>query len=331
MSGRGQRAYANARIRARRAALLGPDALPALRGLGGARALHQGFVALGLDPGDPLAFTRSLYARLGHDHAFVAALHPDRPALFEALVAGHEAHNLALVHRSAVRGLSLERVLPLLRPVGAITPESVGTATDAGERLSTVSVPAWKAPLEATRRAHGEDPLAFELALDRIATRALVDAASEAEDAAPLVLALARDRDLSLLSRGQPAFGLPASAVVAGLCLLTEEHPVKVLTALAEWTPADGPLAGRLPKTLRPSDTFPADWEALVDARARWLGRQCTLSFRRRPFGLSPSVAWLLLREAEVRALIALAEGAGLESAAARVDRKLYASALGAA
>lgn len=330
MSSRGQRAYANARVRARRGALLGPEALPPLRGLGGTRALHRGFVALGLDPAEPIALAETLYARLGQDYAFVTRLHPDRPGLFRALAGRFDAANLALLHRASLRGLALEEVRSLLLPVGAVTAGAVRTDDDLHSLGARLPRP-WPAVLEAAERAHAEDPLAFELALERAATLALCVALEEAEDAEPLVLSLAWDRDLSLLARGVRTFGLTPPAVVAALAALPAAFLHGPLEKLARWTEEDGPLYTFLPRPLYPRGQTPETWVALDDLRARVRGRRCSLAFRQSPFGLAPSVAWLLLREAEVRGLVALAEGAGLETASDQVDRALLSSRMGSA
>jgi hypothetical protein len=153
--------------------------------------------------------------------------------------------------------------------------------------------PATAAAVEAIQRAHGEDVATATLALDRWASRALLDCAPHEPLARKLVECVVRERDNELLRRGSRFRGISEPAARAMTILLHE--PVDPLV-----------LRGERRKL-------------------------CRRAFIGHTFELAPSIAVILYAEEELRGLTALAERRGDAKLDPVVERTIAAGLWGAA
>jgi hypothetical protein len=307
-------AYGQARVRARKSRLAGP----------GDAAAPEAARARAPD-------RAGRFAALVADYGVVLRGFPCGQELVRALAGLHEIENLKLGWRALSRGLPAARWVHLWRPLGRLETFPLADWRDAvslSEALSRLGPPL--GPVAAAlHRSHHARPADVELALDRWASRRLLDEArslpARERAASELVLAIVRERDLDLVRRGA-AFGM-APAVAAGLAvLLGEEVGVEPLRALAAWTPGKGALAACLPPSLlRRAGGRPADWDDLAARLRRARRRACARAFRDAPFGLASPVAFLLLREEEERSWTSLAEAGAPAAAPGALERVLAA------
>jgi hypothetical protein len=330
VSGPASFAFGNARVRARRSRLLGPEDAASLRARGAeapgeAAAPH------------PLDTARALLAAVVADYAVVLRSYPGGCAgLVRALLGRHEVENLKLAWRGLARGLPWERWAPAWRPLGAL---ALLRAEDWREvrSLHETAGPLRGTPYEeigtAMLRAHEADPAGAEMALDLWASRRIVDAARRLPArealAVGLALSIVRERDVDSFRRAILSYGIEPDMAAGATALLREELGVEALRALAEWTPESGALGAHLPPAWGRLAGV-REWEGLQLALRRERREACRRAFLASPFRLAPAVAFLLLREEEARGLRALAEAEGGPEPAAALERMFAASAMGA-
>ncbi len=326
-------AYANARLRARKSRLRGPEDLRVLRAAPSASALATALQADPLrDAGRLPAF---LFAALVADYARILQDYPRGAPLWRALLGLHEIENLKLAWRARSRSLPASRWTSLWRPLGALESlhladwSGAGSLRDAARHLAGPYAEIVAAVLEA----HESDLAAAELALDRWAWARLAEEARSLPRAeavaADLIAALVRERDYDLLRRSVASGRMPADAAVAATALLRFEENAQALRSLAAWTPDAGPLGAHLPPRLAERLKPVPDWNAFARALARERREKCRRALRGYPFRLAPAAAFLLLREEEVRGLSAVARSARTTDAAPpALSRALAASAM---
>jgi hypothetical protein len=341
----GRVAYANARVRALKSQLFGPEIVGRLRA-------DRDIPISSPDDEDTSGDSAGrrdishLPARRFHHllrcYRVVLASYPTGQTLFQSLVRLHEIENVKLGWRARSLGHPVERWELLWRPLGVLETvrfEECRDQTSLAGLVNSLRASPYNVIADDTWRAHADDLLAAELALDRWASASIARAAfglGRAETTArDLALAVVRERDLSVLRRGAHAFGLSPDAVLGGLVLLPRELPADELSRLATWTPQSGRFLRAWPPAWGPTADRPADWDALLLAVRRARRRACRRAFLGSPYCLGPAMALLLLQEEEVRALLSLSE-ASTREAAGRPDtgppleRVLAAGAMGA-
>jgi hypothetical protein len=295
-------AYGQARVRARKSRLPGPADAGAAR--------ERAAEAAGADR----------FAGLMSDHAMVLRSFPAGHGLVRALLGLHDIENLKLGWRALEHRVPAERWVPLWQPMGrlgGVRLEDFRDAVSLPEALRALAPPFAKMAV-ALHAAHRARPADAEVALDRWASRRLLDEAdalpARESVARALALALVRERDLDLVRRAR-GYGMSGEAAAGTAVLLGREAGREPLRALAAWTPADGPLSVALPRALaRLAGGRPAGWDELVTALRHARRVLCLRAFRQAPFHLGCAVAFLLLREEEERSWTALGEA---EAAAA--------------
>jgi hypothetical protein len=303
-------AFGNARVRAMKSRLRGPAEVAASR-----TRRRRGAPRKWRDEG-------ALFSELVADTETVLRSYPDTGAdLFRALLRLQELENLKLAWRSIVHSLPAERWLPLWRPLGwnrSLDPE---TLLSGNRELSF-----GRGLLEGAPVPAGGDPSAAELAWDSWGSRELLRAARSlprAEELARrIATALVRERDLQIVRRGVPNFGMTPAAVAASTVLVSEELEETAVEGLSRWTPADGPLERSVAKRLGLKGPAPGNWPALELALRRSRRALCRSAFRGDPFCFAPAVAYLALKEEEIRGLRALAEAEAAGSVA-KIDDSL--------
>jgi hypothetical protein len=270
------------------------------------------------------------FAALVADYAMVLHSFPRGQGLVRALLGLHEVENLKLGWRALSAGLPAARWAHLWRELGPLQTLRLDRWRDAVSLPDAIAAagPPLRAVAEEVYRLHGPRVAAAEPALDRRASRRILDesrALPEAERTArELARSLVRERDLDVLRRGG-AFGMAPETAAGLTVLLPEEAGAEALRALAGWTPAQGPLAAHLPRELRRAAEGAAGWDGLFAALRRARRRACVRAFREAPFQLGCAVAFLLLREEEERSWTALAE-AGTRAAASRALERVLAA-----
>jgi ATP synthase C subunit len=263
-----------------------------------------------------------IYPGLVRWYATYLRIYPSAGPLVRALFRRHEAENLKLLWRAALR----DRVAPaecwrplaplatLTRPARVLTPQ---------ELVQQVERTPYGEIARALLRSHAGDLPATEIGLDRWVWSAIVEEAVQLpiEEAAAsrLVRLLAIEHDADLLRRGV-SLGLEPDLVAKSTVVLSRECRIGVLSAVAAWRDGDGPLARVLPpplaRVLREGsdldfrienrDPTPA-WDGVVRALRRARLRECRRAFVGWPFRLAPALAALLLREEQARAMSSVA------------------------
>lgn len=247
---RAWRAHAHARIRAVKSRLLDRSDVLALFCATDESSTHRALSTFGLDPSTELF-----------------------PQLFRRLLG---------VYRTAMRAhRGEEEVFRALLRLHAIDDPKADLEEFTDD-------PATAAAIEAIRRAHGDDAASATLALDRWASRALLDRAPRESLARKLIECVVRERDNELLRRGSRFHGI-SDAAARAMALLQHE--------------AVDPLVLR--------------------AERRKL---CGRAFIGHTFELAPSIAVILFAEEELRGLTALAERRGDAKLDPVVDRTIAAS-----
>ena len=244
-------AYANARMRARKARLLGRDALVHLAVSERPAAVVDGWRDLvsESDGGELLA---SVYARLMAEYACVARACPAAERVVVALARRHEIENVKLVWRAAVRGRAFVDWQASWRPLGAfetVTRDACRGAATLPALAGVLSHTPFRAIADVVSRVHPRDLAAAAAAFDRWVVREMAVAA----DALP-----------------------------------PTESMTRRLLAVAVSTERDATARRR-------RDSL------------------CQRAFRAAPYSLAPLVAYLLMRDAEARALLAVAEARARE------------------
>jgi ATP synthase (C/AC39) subunit len=305
-------AFANARIRALRSRLLGPEIRRSTRA--------------DIQPSLDLI---SCY------RVVLDSLPTARPVTL-ALLARQEIENVKLLWRAVGRGHSIARWSPLWRRLGPLATFSFEGARECtslaqlAEFLHTtpfgeISTLMW--------RGHRADLLAAELGFDRWMSRRLLDTASSLEAsetlARGLIESIVVERDLSVLRRGVATYKLSPDALAGTLAFLPQVMSLEHITSLATWTPGRAAFRGHWPRGWRSTLTGASDWDALL---LRWRTaryRLCARAFLEQPFCLAPAVAFLLLAEEEARAVAALRDARGGTIEMPSLRFALAASAVG--
>jgi vacuolar-type H+-ATPase subunit C/Vma6 len=325
MTATGRAAYAHARIRSLKSQLFGAEMMLRLRNARGGEPA----AAADADP------SLDRFQQLLKCYDTVLRSSPSGQPLFQALLRLHEIENLKLAWRAVVRSHPFDRWEPLWRHLGALATVRLDHCRDQSSLASlsaSLRNTPYRAIAEAAFRAHASDLVAAELAFDRWALQSIVAAAGalgRAEAAArELAIAVVRERDLNLLRRGVPAFGLSPDAVVGSLVVLRDELRTAELARLAAWTPQEGRILPAWPRAWNGGPEIPADWDALVVALRRARRRACRRAFLGSPYSLAPAIALLLLQEEEVRGVAALQASIGRPHANGALERALAASAM---
>jgi hypothetical protein len=280
----------------------------------------------------------ALFGRLLDDYGRILEDYPSGRPLVAALLARHEVENLKLGWRALSRRLPPARWTRLWRPFGRLETIPIDSWSEASSLAaavrSTERTPFGSAARE-TFEAHADDGPAAELSLDRAAFGRI---AEEAENlprcetvARRLALSLVFERDLDAFHRSVAFSGLSPELAGAATIRLARSVTPGALSRLAEWTSGPLPIDGRLFRGILPADRAISGWDALAMAIRRARVADCRQAFLGPPFRIGPAVAFLLLREAEARALTALRSlppGADLPRLGA-VERALAASLLG--
>lgn len=312
-------AFGNTRVRAMKSRLLRPEDAAALRTAAARGALSAFFQEIvGIEADDAADIFKLLLGRLVADYETVLRSYPSGTDVFLALVRLHEVENLKLAWRALTHAHPAERWLPCWRPLGRL--EAIGRDGwhEAGSLRQAVALlrrTDYEEVAAAVFRRHEADPPAAELAFDRWASTRLLEAARalppQERTARDLVLGLVRERDFEVLFRGVRSYGLAPDLVLGAAVLLPTELRYDDLRLLAEWTPEWGSLAALLPQGLLRDTSGIADRDAFRRALRSARRHACLRAFMQQPFQLGPAVAFLLLREEEVRSLTALAEAQG--------------------
>jgi vacuolar-type H+-ATPase subunit C/Vma6 len=319
VTGAAQFAFGNTRVRAMKSRLLRPEDAAALRTAakrGAFFALMQDIV--GIEAENAAEVHIALFGRLVADYEKILRSYRTGTELFLALLRLHEVENLKLAWRALAHALPAERWLSCWRPLGRLEVLKLEDWREAGSLRHAITM-LRRTPYEHIGaiifRAHEADPTAAELAIDRWASTRLLEAARALppaeRSAADLVFRLVRERDFDILFRGVWSYGLAPDLAISTAVLLPAEVRRADLQLLAKWTPEWGPLAPLLPPRLLRDTSGITDPNALRRALRAARRHSCRRAFMEPPFQLAPAVAFLLLREEEVRGLTALAEAQG--------------------
>lgn len=337
MTGAAQFAFGNTRVRAMKSRLLRAQDAAALRtaaGRGARFALFQDVVGIAAENAADIHL--ELLGRLVADYDKVLRSYRTGTELFLALLRLHEVENLKLGWRALAHAQPAERWLSCWRPLGrleVLRREDWRQADSLRHAINMLRGTPYEHIGAASFRAHEADPTAAELAIDRWASTRLLEAARALppaeRTAADLVFRLLRERDFEILFRGVWSYGLAPDLAVSAAVLLPAEVRRGDLRLLAQWTPEWGPLAPLLPPHLLPDTSGIADPQALRRALRAARRHSCRRAFMEQPFQLAPAVAFLLLREEEVRALTALAEAEGNAALDEPLTRVLAGSMMG--
>jgi ATP synthase (C/AC39) subunit len=305
-------AFGNARLRARKSRLRTASAARLLGSVPGVAAFAD---ALGLPAAhEQVELDRVLFDRLLDDYRRILDDYSAARPLLHALLARHEVENVKLGWRALARGLPPSRWIRLWRRFGALETLSLETFRDASSLAEAVrratSTP-WGRIVRETLEAHEHDPAAAELALDRFAFARVAEEAERLPRretiARRLALSLVYERDLDAFRRATAFSGLSPELAGAVTVRLSRDLPEEALAALAGWTEGLLPFDLRLPAGIVPRSRAIPGWDALRTTIRRERVAACRRAFAGPPFRLAPAIAFLLLREAETRALTALA------------------------
>jgi len=332
-----QFAFGNARVRAMKARLLGPEDAAAIRGCGTSAARARAFQELvGIDSDDPPEVFGALFSRLIADYGKVLRSYPSGSGLFLALLRLHEIENLKLAWRAVARGYPADRWLAYWRALGPLESLKRDQWRDLASLRQIVGLvrgTPYAAIVSTTFRSHEADPAAAELAFDHWASRELLSAAqalpATERRARELAVALLRERDLDALHRGITTYGLAPDLAIGCTVLLSNELRAEALAKLVEATVESEPLGPHLLHRLVRDPHGITNWRALRHTLRCQRREACRRAFLEHPFQLGPAVAFLLLREEEVRGLIALTEAQGQTAVDEVLDHVLAASLMG--
>jgi len=328
--------FGNARMRARKSRLRNARDARRLRSIPGVASFAE---ALGLAPvtGEP-ELERALFDRLLDDYRRVLEDYPPGRPLLRALLARHEVENLKLGWRAVARRLPSDRWVRLWRPLGHLETlplESWSEASSLADAVRDTGRTPFGPIARETLQAHGDDEAAAELCLDRFTFARIAEEAARLprrETAARrLAMSLVYERDFDAFRRSIVFSGLSPELAGAATVRLGDVLPTEALPRLAAWTSGPLPFDRRLFRGVLPADRAIPDWDALRLAIRRERVAACRRAFAGPPFRVGPAVAFLLLREAETRALTALGSlltGRQGEGTAA-LERALAASLLG--
>jgi vacuolar-type H+-ATPase subunit C/Vma6 len=327
--------FGNARMRARKSRLRDAWDLRRLRA-GGVDRVDEAAETPPLRETSRLE--SALFGRLLEDYGRILEDYPSGRPLVAALLARHEVENLKLGWRALSRRLPPARWTRLWRPFGRLETIPIASWSEASSLAaavrSTDRTPFGSLARE-TFEAHADDVPAAELSLDRAAFGRIAEEAERLPRretvARRLTLSLVFERDLDAFRRSVAFSGLSPELAGAATIRLARSLPPEALSRLADWTSGPLPVDGRLFRGIVPADRAISGWDALAMAIRRARVADCRRAFLGPPFRIGPAVAFLLLKEAEARALTALRSllpGAEAPRHGA-VERALAASLLG--
>lgn len=316
MTGAAQFAFGNTRVRAMKSRLWRPEDAAALRAAA-ARGAQFAYLqeALGYEAQDPAELFVAIFGRLIADYDKVLRSYATGDALFLALARLHEVENLKLAWRALAYAHPAERWIACWRPLGRLETlrrEGWREAGSLRQALGLLHGTPYEQIGSAVFRAHETDLPAAEMAFDRWASTRLLEAARSlppAEHRArDLIFQLLRERDCEVLFRGRSSYGMALDLAIGSTVLLPAEVRRPELQLFAAWTPEAGSLAPLVPPRLLRDPAGVTDVRSLRRALRIARRQSCRRVFMEQPFQLGPAVAFLLLREEEVRGVTALAE-----------------------
>jgi vacuolar-type H+-ATPase subunit C/Vma6 len=291
-------AYAQARVRARLARLLGSAQLATLAAYPDVPALHQELAALGWE--DPLEAVLEAF------DAVLRVLDEAPRRVVHAYRARYEAENLKLLLRALERGTSYTELAPLLLPVGALRPgppaEALLRSPSLAEAVARLEPwPFGDVLRQQVRAQRGAAPDRFRLEL--AAERAVYEAAWAALAAleppdrrgARRILGTKLDGvNLLRAARMRLHSDLSAEEVLAylvrgGLYFRAAERAVLAHEPVDQW-------ASRLAETPFAS-ALTAGWNGIEAALGRILAREASRALSGPPFQLALPLAYLVLVE----------------------------------
>jgi vacuolar-type H+-ATPase subunit C/Vma6 len=324
---------ANARLRARKSRLRGAREMRLLSAATSLSALAAALGAEGARNADTVS--AALFAGLLDDYELLLRQYRRGAPLFSALLRLYEVENLKLAWRARSRQMAPPGWKRLWRPLGHLATLSLSAWSEAPslrDAASSSKATPFGTIVEKVLQSREGDPEAAELDFDRDALETLAREArrlpASERGAAELALTLVRERDYDLLRRGVATNRLTPEAAVAATVALREEEEPGTLRLLATWSPAEGPLSIRLPPRIARRMPAVADWDAFAATLARLRRQRCRRALLIYPFRLAPPVAYLILRQEEVRCLSALARRVALPSPPAGFERLLPGSGL---
>ena len=336
MSALGRRAYANARVRARRSRLLGADDAGALRMADGEATTRNTLATLGLDVTDVHSVFEARFRGVVESYRVVLRSYPVGSAVVLTLLRRFEVDNITLAWRAltrhrdpgAWRGFWHE-----LGDLAAVSRTACLEAASVGDLLRALEQTPYESLARSSLRVHESNPRAAELALDRWTSRQIV-AATEAlpvaqRETTTLVRMVVRERDVELVARGATRYGLEPDLVAASTVVLATEASRESLARLSAWRPSEGPLHAHLPWALGAGAAAIADWDDLRVVMRRQRHRACVRAFSGAPFRLVTAIALLLFEEEEAHALAALVEAPDHADPDRPLRRALAASLMG--
>ena len=308
----GQRAFANARVRARKSQLLSGEARRAV-----ASDLHPVL--------DLVACYRTVLVSL-----------PAARSLTLTLLDRVELENVKLLWRAVARSRPPSGWVRLWRPLDALARVSLDTArecTSLSQIVDALSRTPYGEVASAMWRGHRDDVLAADLGFDQWMSQRMLSAATALGNretlARELMCSIVGEADLNLLRRSVGTYGLPADAVAGAVVFLSRVMAPEKLAAVAAWTPHQGGFAALWPPVWRRTLAAPANWDALMLQWRRARYHACRRAFLTEPFSIAPAIALLLLVEEEARAVAALAQSRDAAADAPSLAFALAASAIG--
>jgi hypothetical protein len=288
---RGQRAFANARVRALKSQLLSGTARRA-----GTNDLHV-----------TLDLVRCYRTVLG-------SLPAARP-LIQVLLDRVELENVKLLWRAVARNRPASRWVTLWRPFDALARvplDAVRDCTSLPQVVEALSPTPFGEIVSEMWRGHRDDVLAAELGFEQWISQRLLTAAMALDRrevlAREIIINLVGEADLNLLRRGVSTYRLSADAVAGAVVMLPQLMSPETLAAIAAGTPQAGGFAALWPRMWRRTVANAADWDGLMLQWRRARYHSCRRAFLGAPFSLAPAVALVLLSEEESRAIAALAQ-----------------------
>lgn len=336
MSALGRRAYANARVRARRSRLLGIDDAGALRMADGAGSARRTLATLGLEVPDIRVVFEAAFQRVVESYRIVLRSYPVGSDVVRALLRRFEVENIKFVWRALVRHRGPGAWAAFwheLGDLGAVSRVACREVASIGDLVRALERTPYETLARSSLRPRADNPQAAELALDRWTSRQIADAAEALParqlETTALVRMVVRERDVELLARGASRYGLDPDLVAASTVVLTGEASRESLTRLAAWRPSAGPLHAYLPRALGVGAAGVTDWDDLRLVMRRQRRRACASAFVGAPFRLVTGIALLLFEEEEARALAALVEVPRQADQDRPLGRALAASLMG--
>lgn len=308
-----QLAYGNARVRARKSRLLSSAIVAALVSAERPELTVEGWRDVESDA-DARSLFATIFGNLIDDYDAAIRAYPRCADVLRAFARLHELENVKLAWRAALGRMEPARWESLWRPMGRLEAVSAGpctSATSIEQLAAALSRTPFEAIAAAVLRAHGSDLAAAEMAFDRWGSTVLVQSANACpareKHARDLVRRFVCERDVTVLERAIGPLGLSPQAAIRMTSGLASAFSAAAVRQLGEWTGEGGPslaMPRLLSTAVQPVRTFTELRRALRAARRA----ACRRVFLGHPFSLAPGIAFVLLREDEVGALISIGE-----------------------